>query len=157
MRAIILTTNPTNKERPISRDLPRWLQKDYEVGGKPVGWSLAWNCPGWEQIAPGDFFLFLLQGKRDKGIIGFGNVCTVASPGEFSVTREEGRFIKIRFTALINPFENPNLILGRDRLLAYGFNQFYRIRQSGLEIELAAAYKVRDMFLAHQQRSKILL
>jgi hypothetical protein len=67
MRAIILTTNPTNKERPISRDLPRWLEKDYKVGGKPVGWSLAWNCPGWEQIAPGDFFLFLLQGKRDKG------------------------------------------------------------------------------------------
>jgi hypothetical protein len=58
--------------------------------------------------------------------------------------------LDIRFTALINPFDNPQLILRRDRLLAYGFNQFYRIRQSGLEIELAAAYKVRDMFLAHQ-------
>jgi hypothetical protein len=71
----------------------------------------------------------------------------VASPGEFSVTREEGRFINIRFAALINPFENPNWILGRDRLLAYGFNQFYRIRKSGAEIELAAAYKVRDIVL----------
>jgi hypothetical protein len=57
---------------------------------------------------PGDFFLFLLQGKQGKGIIGFGNVCTVVSWGEFSATREEGRFIEIRFTALINPFEIPN-------------------------------------------------
>jgi hypothetical protein len=61
---------------------------------------------------------------------------------------EPDYFVKVRFGEIIDPFEEPHLILSRDVLLGLGLREFEWVRQSGRQIDYAIAEGIRDLFVA---------
>jgi len=91
---------------------------------KVHNWSIASNLPYTEEINAQDVFLFLVEGNGPKGIIGFGEILTKVKAGDYWVTGEPGRFVKLRFGEIIDPFREPHFVLSRDVLLGLGLHQF---------------------------------
>jgi hypothetical protein len=132
----------------------KWLPQMLKT--KVHNWSVAANLPHVGEIKAQDVFLFLLQGNGPEGIIGFGEILTRANPDSYWVTNEPGRFVKVRFSQIIDPFKEPHLILSRDVLLGLGLHEFEWVRQSGRKIDYDIAEGVSDLFVAQLKLGRML-
>jgi hypothetical protein len=99
---------------------------------------------------------FCQSRKRNgqRGVIGFGEILSAPDDGYYEATGEPALFVRIRSEAILNPFQEPNLILSREHLLSLGLTQFKFVRQSGTWIDIAKG--VSDLFVAQLKLGRML-
>jgi hypothetical protein len=155
--AYILTVNPEDrKSGPLFRR--KWLP--LMLAHNRTNWSIAPNLAhSHPPIAPGALFLFLLQSRKrngQRGVIGFGEILSAPDDGYYEATGEPALFVRIRSEVILNPFQEPNLILSREHLLSLGLAQFKFVRQSGTWIDYDIAKGVSDLFVAQLKLGRML-
>jgi hypothetical protein len=145
-----------NPENPRCPDLSELAQ---EVRNNPVtGWSVYERGPWIDEIREGNLAFLLQQAtdnskKKPRGIIGVGTVVPnekgqIVYWSTFRLTGESGLFVDIRFDCLIDPVAEDYRRLDWDFLLKEGYYEFYRVRQSGWQIQDSArAAQIRELFL----------